>query len=138
MRRGGRVTDDGAVQLTELGRLVRQRRLARGWSQRALAEQIGWQQDAISKLELGEMWRINDEVVGRLAAALEMPASLLLEAREAVVTEVRDELAQVWQVSAHPGKDLITLIPYLRQDDLATLVRMARVMATGQRLTHGE
>lgn len=138
MRRGGRVREDGAVELTALGRLIRQRRTAAGMSQRTLAERVGWHQDSISKVELGEMWRVNDDVLEKLAAALEMPVELLFAAREEVVAEVRDELSQVWQVSAHPGRDLIALIPYLRQDDLATLVRIARVMATGQRLTYGE
>lgn len=138
MRRGGRTTDDGQTQLTELGRVVRQRRIAHGQSQRTLAAAIRQSQDYISKLELGEVWRVNDEVLERLAAALDMPVSLLIAARDQVLVETRDELAQVWQVSPRPARDLIALIPYLRQDDLAVLVRLARVMATGQRLTHGE
>jgi transcriptional regulator with XRE-family HTH domain len=64
----------------QLGRLLRERRLALGVTQRDVAERIEMYQTAISKLECGSYGLPSLPILARLADALEAPLAALIEA----------------------------------------------------------
>jgi len=64
-----------------LGALVAQHRRAKSWSQARLAARTGLSKDKISRIERGEYRRPpSDEIIRRLAVALDIDPKLLLRA----------------------------------------------------------
>lgn len=57
---------------------IKKHRLRKGWSQSRLARESGVSQTYISELEAGK-WSPNISILRKLAAALEIPVSFLLE-----------------------------------------------------------
>lgn len=81
----------GRVAKRPIGALVKARREALGMSQERLAALVGVTQTYISKIEVGKVKLPMRELVDRLAAALELPVSAIME--EAGVLEGVDERA---------------------------------------------
>ncbi|MEN6460061.1 MAG: helix-turn-helix transcriptional regulator [Syntrophomonas sp.] len=61
-----------------MSKLIKRYRLLRGWSQSRLARESGVSQTYISELEAGK-WTPNISVLRKLAAALGVPVSALLD-----------------------------------------------------------
>ncbi|HSO69731.1 MAG TPA: helix-turn-helix domain-containing protein, partial [Arachnia sp.] len=55
-----------------IGRMIREARLARGWSQQRLADELGTVQSAVHRIENGQQ-NLSLSMITRLAEALEMP-----------------------------------------------------------------
>ncbi|WP_353082144.1 helix-turn-helix domain-containing protein [Tessaracoccus lapidicaptus] len=55
-----------------IGRMIREARLARGWSQQRLADELGTVQSAVHRIENGQQ-NLSLSMINRLAEALDMP-----------------------------------------------------------------
>lgn len=71
---------EGVSAVTELGRLLRRRRLALGLTQEQLAEMTGLEQHYISQVERGQIARPSRDRLGSFARALELSEEEVLEA----------------------------------------------------------
>jgi transcriptional regulator with XRE-family HTH domain len=67
-------------QQSSLGRIVRQEREARGWSQFRLAKEAGCNGALISRIETGEALHVTPTNLQRIAEALGLPSSQLMAA----------------------------------------------------------
>lgn len=121
--------------VSELGRLVVDRRRELGLSQLAIVERTQGlvSQSTLSRIEVGEYLTTSDDRLQALASALQMPVSDLVEAQKRMIQPQEEELARGFAVSTNPLKDLSRVASGLNKDDLATLVRLARVMAFGKK-----
>jgi|SRR5579884_226933 len=70
----------GSVDAEALGRFVREKRRARGWTQSELARRNGWTQERISLIENGKYGLPALPALVRLAESLEIPPDDILAA----------------------------------------------------------
>jgi len=95
----------------EVGRLVKHWRMLRGYSQKGLAQRLGWHPTSIYNLEVGRATMRLYQVTA-LAAALDMPVQLFLKAPAAAPIE----------------EDAKSVLPIARE--MATLTQPARLALT--------
>lgn len=90
--------DHGSVDAESLGRFVREKRRARGWTQSELAKRNGWTQERISLIENGKYGLPALPALIRLAESLDVPpgdifAALGLRIAPAVTEKLSNESA---------------------------------------------
>lgn len=79
----------------ELGRIVRQRRLLRGWSQQDLANRVGVSRATASHIELG-LKRVTDpQVVKRLAEVLDITPDVVYAAQGVIPPDIVDSVSRM-------------------------------------------
>jgi transcriptional regulator with XRE-family HTH domain len=87
-----------------IGQRVRDTRKARGWKQQTLADKAGISQHYLSEIETGAR-RGNLDVLAALAAALEVPVSVLVDGDQALPDISVLPAPIVWLIQ-HFGQDL--------------------------------
>ncbi len=128
------------------GAVVRRLRIERGLSQEELADRMEVGQQNISRIELSNVKRPGDELIKRLAIALEVPPSRLWELStwpdiSFQIDELRDAVKPLdvhhQRVMAHLARWLGEQQPNLSQVDAARVVAAFEVALRQQRLING-
>lgn len=132
-----RLASEDPSFISELGQLVKKRRNELDLSQLEVVERTKGlvSQSTLSRIEVGEYLTTSEERLQALADALQMPVGNLFDAQKRMIQPQEEELAKGFAVSTNPRKDLSRVASGLHKDDLATLVRLARVMAFGQQIS---
>lgn len=114
-------------QTTQLGRVIRQRRLERNMTQEDLATEIGVRQSDISALERGHVQLPRRARLQALAAALGITLGELLAVSNWMV-EGRGS-ARLWTTPRDIREAVERISPELAPADIDDLVRYARFLA---------
>lgn len=132
-----RMASENPSFISELGQLVKDRRLELIMSQKDVEVRTNGlvSQSTLSRIEKGEYLTTSEDRLQALADALTVPVGDLINAQSRMVSLAEDELAKGFGVSSNPLQELGQVAAALHKDNLATLVRLARVMAFGQRIS---
>ena len=90
---------DQVVQIIALQ--VRANRLARGWTQKQLAERSGMKQSFISRVEAGKSLP-NLDTLNRIASAFDVALSVRFERFKALATPSATEDIALHEMATHP------------------------------------
>lgn len=109
----------------EIGRRLRQARIAKGLTQKEMAESVGLSHQAIQKYESGES-RLSLSTLAQLRQRLGIEAADLLPAIRADGTAIADPLASMGQSII--GVRLANLFGRMRPDQQQSLLNVAKAI----------